>query len=67
MRPQFALKTMLWVMALVGAFCFGFIAGGGRERRQLEAERRRLVDQAYELEVEINRRGLRCGSDLPDK
>ena len=50
-RAQFSLKTLLWLMAIAAAFCFGFVAGGGRERQQLEAQRRRLVDEAYDLSV----------------
>jgi hypothetical protein len=57
-------------MAVVAVFCFGFIAGGGRERQQLETERRRLIDEVYELSVRESRiaaeekRHLKCGGDL---
>ena len=54
-RPQFSLKTLLWSVALASVFCFGFVAGGGRERRQLEVERVRLRDQSFDLSVRENR------------
>lgn len=61
---------MLWLMALAAVFCFGFIAGAGRERQQLEAERRRLIDEAFDISVRENRiaareKGYRCGTDDP--
>src|SRR5215469_3772362 len=37
-RPQFTLKTMLWLMALVGAFC----AGVRWERRQIGWEHKAM-------------------------
>ena len=54
-RAQFSLKTLLWLMAVVAVFCFGFIAGGGRERQQLDAERRLLVDKTLDILVRENR------------
>jgi hypothetical protein len=50
-RPQFTLRALLVAMLVVAAFCCGYIAGGGRERQQLEAQRRRIVDETYELSV----------------
>jgi hypothetical protein len=33
-RPQFALKTLLWLMAVVAAFCAGERLGRERQRRE---------------------------------
>ena len=38
-RPQFSLKTLLWLMAVVGAF----FAGGEWARRRWAAERSKLL------------------------
>ena len=46
-RPQFSLKTLLWLMAVVGAF----LAGIEWDRRHPKDERRWLRDKCQRLEA----------------
>ncbi|HVA47429.1 MAG TPA: hypothetical protein VNH11_13755 [Pirellulales bacterium] len=45
-RPQFSLKTLLWLMAVVGAFLGGVVMG---QRIGKEAERAYWLDVIREL------------------
>lgn len=50
-RPQFSIRTLLWLTLVVAAFLGGVLF----ERARIEAERRRLENMpAYELPQDVS-------------
>jgi hypothetical protein len=57
-RPQFTLKTLLWLMALVAAFFSGWFSGSGAPPALLKRQWQIIDNQQveiYRLESEIHR------------
>jgi hypothetical protein len=50
-RPQFDLKTLLWLTLVVAAALAGFSRGRSYERRELELERELSINERAKLEL----------------
>jgi hypothetical protein len=57
-RPQFSLKSLLWLMAVVAAFFAGTITGRRHEAKRLEHANVRVADKEARVDSWLKRFGI---------
>jgi hypothetical protein len=63
-RPQFSLKTLLWLMAVVAAFLGGAEFGRLREAGRLAKDKERVAAQEAKVHYWLSKHGIeRVGPD----